>query len=90
MTEKKHKDTFRGIDYIRLSQLPDDQKDQLQAWITKDQVIKIMIDKKIMPDCIQYRHYEEWYTNVFPIASNSEIKEPVSEKPGVYNLSYQK
>jgi hypothetical protein len=62
MTESK---IFKGIEYIQLNELPEAQRDHLVQTINKGLFIKIMIDGKILNDCLQYRDYSFWYNSVY-------------------------
>jgi len=88
MTEKIDQDVFRGIHFIRISNLPEDQREILKNWISKDQVIKIMTGiNKIFSDCVQYHIYEEWYAKNY----RSHVKEQVNGRPpSLEDLSLQK
>ena len=75
MSEKISKDVYRGIDFIRISNLPDDQQLIFKSWLNNDQVIKIMINNsKILPDCVQYYIYEEWFGDILPSLSGEQVK----------------
>ena len=64
MEQKSHEKIFRGIHYIRISELPATQKDMFLKWLPRDMVIKIQIEQDILPDCVQYHHYLHWFDNV--------------------------
>ena len=66
MTTKQPEEVYRGIHYVRVSDLPSDQQPLFSEWLPSDQVIKIMIHKKIYEDCVQYHHYEHWFDNIYP------------------------
>ena len=70
MGNKSEELKFRGIHYVRISQLPQEQKDMFLRWLPKDQVIKIQIDQDILPDCVQYHHYEHWFDNIMDTMSD--------------------
>jgi len=69
---------FKGIEYIQLNQLPADQRDSLLKTINQKVLIKILIDGKIVSDCIQYRDYEIWFDNIYrpQVAQPSELVLP--------------
>lgn len=73
---------YKGIEYVRIFSLPAEQK--LKIWETMDRnkIIKILKDKTLLSDCIQYSDYQEWYR----LNSKTEViklnKQPVtSSKP---------
>lgn len=55
---------YKGIEFINVSELPADQQLLLQHTRTPLR-IKILADGKTLPNCIQYKDYGDWYTNVF-------------------------
>ena len=65
MDRKLKPEIYRGIHYIRLAALPEEQRLLIHRWLQPQQVIKIMIDKTIISNCVQYRHYEQWYEQVY-------------------------
>jgi hypothetical protein len=70
---------FRGIVYIQLSQLPVEQRTKF-ANASKKVLIKILIDGKIVSDCVQFKDYESWYDAEYkPSRTNSgDIQVPVN------------
>jgi len=56
---------FRGIEYVQISSLPADQKKQIWQSINHQQIIMILKEDSLLNDCLQYRHYTDWYENVF-------------------------
>jgi hypothetical protein len=64
---------YKGIEFVEISTLPNEQKTSLLQTVSPDLLIKILVDGKLMPRCIQYKDYEEWYDNSYrPIASKEE------------------
>jgi hypothetical protein len=62
---------FRGIEYIQLSHLPQAQREKLLETLNQNLFIKILIDGKILSDCLQYKDYTFWYENVYHIDEKS-------------------
>lgn len=60
---KADRKIFKGIEYVQLQELPPAQQDKLAS--RHDLFIKIMIDGKVVGQCIQYKDYQFWYENVF-------------------------
>ena len=64
---------YKGIEFVEISTLPSEQKASLLQTVSPDLLIKILVDGKLMPRCIQYKDYEEWYDNSYrPTASKEE------------------
>ncbi|ELR71061.1 hypothetical protein C900_03191 [Fulvivirga imtechensis AK7] len=57
--------TYRGIDYVRVGDLPNDQKEAIQNWLNEDVVIKIQTETALLSDCILYKDYQHWFEKIF-------------------------
>jgi len=69
---KVNSTVYKGIEFVEISALPSDQKTSLLQSINPDLLIKILVDGKLMPRCLQYRDYEEWYDNAYPPMAKKE------------------
>lgn len=54
------KETYKGIEFVRISNLPKEQSESIKASFPKEKIIKILRDEVILGDCIQYHEYMEW------------------------------
>jgi hypothetical protein len=63
---------YKGIEFVEISTLPSEQKTSLLQTVSPDLLIKILVDGKLMPRCIQYKDYEEWYDNSYRPTSKEE------------------
>ena len=61
-------ETYKGIEFVRISTLPGDQKAMIWSSAYKDKVIKILRDKELLTDCLPYGHYLEWYKEIYNLA----------------------
>jgi hypothetical protein len=77
---------YKGIEFININELPANQKLLIQH-NAELQRIKILLDGKIVNDCIQFREYEQWYALVF---KTSVPKSPVKEENVQVNVSLSK
>lgn len=78
---------YRGIEFIRISDLPQDQKEAISPWLVEGKVIKILKnDDQLLSDCVQYTHYKDWYVNVFSIASQVEASKDVAKSKGLKGI----
>ena len=50
-------EVFKGIEFVRISNLPEDQKELIATLIPKDRIIKILKDNVVIRDCVQYHDY---------------------------------
>jgi hypothetical protein len=80
---KADRKIYKGIEYIQFQELPAVQQEKLLVTADHDIFIKIMIDGKIISQCVQYKDYVNWFDNVFTVTRN----EPVREVRTVENLS---
>ena len=82
---KVNSTVYKGIEFIEISTLPSDQRTSLLQAINPELLIKILVDGKLMPRCIQYKVYEEWYdteykplvrkeNNAIPESRGNEVK----------------
>jgi hypothetical protein len=62
--EKIKPTTFRGIDFIQIIEIPDDQRQDFISWLTQDQIITVATNKKVYSRCVQYSLYNEWYNRI--------------------------
>ena len=70
---------FRGIEFISVRELPDDQ--QLLLKHSRDpERIKILVDEQILSNCIQYREYCQWYLSIFKQSIVPEQTEVIHEE----------
>jgi hypothetical protein len=53
-------ETYKGINFVRISQLPEDQKTQITQTIDQHKIIKILRGKELLPDCVQANDYDLW------------------------------
>lgn len=71
---------YKGIAYIQVSALPPDQKEKLLQTINQELLIKILVDGKLVGNCLQYKDYETWFDNIYaaqlsPAKTQKEVKE---------------
>ena len=71
---------YRGIEFIRISELPEKQKSLIKKWAMEGMIIKILMDKTLLSDCIQFKDYQYWFENVFSKAVQLEEKPEFNRK----------
>ncbi|HEV8513834.1 MAG TPA: hypothetical protein VGQ59_11175 [Cyclobacteriaceae bacterium] len=79
---------YKGIEYIRISALPADQKDHLYKSLNHKLIINILKDESLLNDCLQYQHYITWYENVYKTTVEGKSIE-VSAKSPVLTLAFK-
>jgi hypothetical protein len=55
-----------ATEYIRLSELPAPQAQQLREWLPESFLTKLEAQNGVMDDCIDYDDYEFWYDYTRP------------------------
>jgi hypothetical protein len=69
---------YKGIEYVQINTLPKEQMDSLMKTINRELLIKILIDDKLVGNCLQFKDYESWFDLVYssdkPIATKA-VKE---------------
>ena len=54
-------ENFKGITFIQVSSLPEDQKDAIRKLLPRSKFIKILKDGTLLSDCVQFEDYKTWY-----------------------------
>lgn len=76
---------YKGIEFINESDLPTNQQLLLQHNAGVER-IKILLDGKIVKDCIQFREYEQWYSSVY----KKSVAKPAKEETLQLKISLSK
>jgi hypothetical protein len=71
---------YKGIEYIQISTLPQDQRNEIMKSLSDRLIIKILRNDSLLRDCIQYRNYEFWYENIFSKLEVTEKKQHATEQ----------
>lgn len=77
MEKAKH---FKGIDYIQVSELPQEEQDQIQNWLSNEVKIKILTPEGLKSDCVLYKDYKYWYDSIYTAIKPVEADEPQKMK----------
>jgi hypothetical protein len=75
---KVNSTVYKGIEFVEISALPPDQRSILLETIDPDLLIKIMVDGKLIPRCLQFKDYEAWYDSSFARFGGSKESKTVS------------
>ena len=57
-------ENYKGIEFVRISALPEDQKKVFWNSFDRHKIIKILRNEELLNDCIQYRDYQDWYKHI--------------------------
>ena len=80
---------YKGIEFITVSDLPTSQQLLLEHNSDTER-IKILMDGKILGNCIQYSEYDSWYTSVYKRSVATVDAMPVKEEAFQLNVSLHK
>ena len=69
-------ETFKGIEFVRISSLPNEQKEQIWASFQHDKIIKIVKDQALLNDCILYADYVSWLSQQHVPQQTTRITAP--------------
>jgi len=53
-------ETYKGIEFVRISEMPEAQQALIHESLDKSKIIKILRDQVLLNDCIQAADYQEW------------------------------
>ena len=68
---------YKGIEYAQVNSLPAEQKEKLLQTINHDLLIKILVDEKLIGNCLLFKDYEIWFDNIYrPQSQNREQSSP--------------
>ena len=73
---KVNSTVYKGIEYVQVSSLPPEQQELLLQTINRELIIKILVEGKLVGNCLQFKDYEVWFDNIF----KPEAKTPSSTK----------
>ncbi len=65
---------YKGIEFIRISNLPSEEREKIFQTLERDKIIKILREKELLNDCIQVADYNSWLS-VQRTQEATEVKE---------------
>jgi hypothetical protein len=79
-------ENYKGIEFVRISKLPEEQKVLIAKTLPSENIIKILKENELLVDCVQFKHYEQWFDLEFQKPASPEVKtEPA--KSGSFKLA---
>jgi hypothetical protein len=72
---------YKGIHYVQFTDLPSTQQEKFNQTHSTSVFIKILIDKRVVAKCIQYKDYELWFDNIYKkqsVHANSAEVTPIA------------
>ncbi len=55
---------YRGIEFIRLSDLPDELRAEIKGWMDDKALLNIKTNEGLYRDCILTKDFNYWYRNI--------------------------
>ncbi|NOT75188.1 MAG: hypothetical protein HOP08_09690 [Cyclobacteriaceae bacterium] len=77
-------ENFKGIEFVRISSLPEEQRQQIWQSFQRDKIIRIVKDQALLNDCILHKDYLSWMSQ-----QEKQVLKPVVERrrrPSVQNV----
>lgn len=56
-------ESFKGITFIQISNLPSEQKEEVRKTFPRSKIIKILKGNATLSGCILYDDYQAWYAD---------------------------
>ncbi len=74
-------ENYKGIEFIRISKLPEEQREQIVLALPASNIIKILRESELLTDCVQFKHYEAWFDQHYKKEENTnKTTQPVNGK----------
>ena len=86
--EKLESKVFKGIEFIQLGDLPDEQYEAFMKWVGQGGIITIRMNGKSCKDCVQYSDYIYWFEKVYLSPDTNNHDSMVSGKGKSFGLAF--
>ena len=53
-------ENYKGIQFVRISSLENNEKNLIKNTLKRDKIIKILRGTELLSDCVQYEDYIVW------------------------------
>ena len=70
-------EAYKGIEYIRISALPEEEQALIQKTLDPARIIKILRDKELLNDCVQTHDYRAWKGEPRQVEANTSPAAPL-------------
>ncbi len=81
-------ENFKGIEFVRISTLPEEEKEKVWQSSLKNKVIKIIKEESLLNDCILYQDYLSWL-NDQPVQSPKSSSSAPTPMPTFSKLAFK-
>ncbi len=82
-------ENYKGIEFVRISTLPDDQKQLIWTSLKRDKIIKILKNDCLLNDCVQVLDYEAWYAENYRTEVIKAVSSTNVQKQPDYTLAFK-
>ena len=86
---KVQSEIFKGIEFVRISSLPGDQREEIWGSFQHEKIIKIVKDQALMNDCILYHDYVSWLKQHQASVLKSASISLASPQPAIARLAFK-
>ncbi|HEY4652990.1 MAG TPA: hypothetical protein VIH22_00680 [Cyclobacteriaceae bacterium] len=69
---------YKGIEYVKLNELPEDQQRKIRESLNQELFIKILVNGELQLDCILYKDYSYWFDRVYSASQKAVPPERAS------------
>jgi hypothetical protein len=76
-------ENYKGIEFVRISAMPEDQQALIRATFDRSKIIKILRDTEVLHDCIQASEFQQWLNTA---TSNDTLQERPASRPVLSDL----
>lgn len=63
LTPPMSSETYKGIEFVRIANLPSEEQQRIVKTLDQTRIIKILRDKELLNDCVLVDDYNNWLKN---------------------------
>jgi len=67
MSAMENPKLYKGIEYVQLDELPEEQQILIKESLNGALFVKILVNGKLHQDCILYKDYSYWFESVYQV-----------------------
>jgi hypothetical protein len=69
---------YKGIEYVQLDELPEEQQLRIRESFNEGLFVKILVNGKLHEDCILYKDYSYWFHSVFIVTTEQSPERTIA------------
>ena len=66
-------ENYKGIQFVRISSLPKEQKEIFWSTFEQEKIIKVLRNQELLVDCIPYSDYTAWMEKIKSRPASSPV-----------------